>query len=403
MTITAPPIKADRPTDEELTARVHSLGEIIRAHGPQGESDRRIPEATIQALTQQGLFRLGTPRRYGGSETSVKTMLDVSSTIAEYDGATAWVSTLINVTTWAAALFGSAARDEVFGKDPDAKVSGVGSSPHAEIKQAEGGLRVSGRWYYNSGGLHSDWVLLGMVRTDDSGNMVGHNSLLIPRSEVGIEETWFVAGMRGTGSNCVVADNVFVPEHRVANTLDFVEGHFINEHADEEPFYRSAWQPVLALVLVGPQLGMAREAFRLVASQAGKRAISMTFYEKERDSVGFQLQIARAKMMIESAHLHAYRAAADIDRAAAANEYPDNLLRSRIRADCGWAVEHVRDAIQLLIDANGAGSFAESNPLQRIWRDCNVGGHHALMNYTVNYEIYGKQLLGVETPVVPTI
>lgn len=403
MTATAPLVQAGRPTDEELTARAHSLGEIISAGGPQGESDRRIPAGTIRALTESGLFRLGTPRRYGGYETSVKTMLDVCSAIGEYDGATAWVATLINVTTWAAALFGSAARDEVFGSDPDAKVSGVGSSAVAQVEQAEGGLRVSGRWYYNSGGLHSDWVMLGMLRTDENGTMVGHNSVLIPRGEVDIEETWFVAGMRGTGSNCVVADNVFVPEHRVANTLDFVEGRFLNDHADEEPLYRSAWQPVLALVLVGPQLGLARAAFRLVTSQADKRAISMTFYGKEQDSVGFQLQVARAKMMIESAHLHAYRAAADIDNAAAANEYPGNLLRSRIRADCGWAVEHLRDAIQLLIDANGAGSFAESNPLQRIWRDCSVGGHHALMNYTVNYEIYGKQLLGVDTPIVPTI
>ncbi len=402
MSATATPTAA-QPTAEDLVARVHAIGEIIRRNGPQGERDRRIPEETIQALTENGLFRLGTPRRFGGYGTPVKTMLDVSSAVAEYDGATAWVVTLINVTTWGAALFGAEAQEEIFGANPDAKVSGVGDSPTTEARAVDGGLRVSGKWYYNSGGLHSDWIVLGMRLADAEGNPIGHNLVVVPKSDVRIEDTWHVAGMRGTGSNCVVVEDVFVPQHRVANTFAFIEGQYDTPYAAEEPVYRGAWQPVLSLVLVGPQLGLGREALRLVTSQADRRPISLTFYLKEEDSVGFQLQIARAKLMLDTAHLHAYRAAADIDAFAAAGTYPDPLARGRIRADCGWAVEHVRDAINLLIDAHGAGSYAESHPLQRIWRDSSVGGHHAMMNYTVNYEVYGKLLLGVETPVVPVI
>ena len=395
--------RAERPAAEDLVARVHAIGEIIRKNGPQGERDRRIPEETIQALTENGLFRLGTPRRFGGHGAPVTTMLDVSSAVAEYDGATAWVVTLINVSTWGAALFGAQAQDEIFGANPDAKVSGVGDSPTTEAREADGGIRISGKWYYNSGGLHSDWVVLGVRRTDDKGTPVGHSLVVVPRHEVTIEDTWHVAGMRATGSNCVVAEDVFVPAHRIGNTFAFIEGQYDTPYATEEPAYRAAWQPVLSLVLVGPQLGLGREALRLVTSQAARRPISLTFYEKEKDSVGFQLQIARAKMMLDTARLHAYRAAADIDSAAAGGTYPDPLARGQIRADCGWAVEHVRDAINLLIDAHGAGSYAESHPLQRIWRDSSVGGHHAMMNYTINYEVYGKLLLGVETPAVPVI
>ena len=400
-TITA--VAPERPTDEELVARAHAVGEVIRNNAAQGEQDRRIPEETIKALTESGLFRLGTPQRFGGYGTPVKTMLDVSSAVAEYDGATAWVLTLINVTTWGAGLFGAEAQDEIFGANPDAKVSGVGDSPTTEARAVEGGIRVSGRWYYNSGGLHSDWIVLGMRRLDEDGNPVGHNLVVLPKTEVTIEDTWHVAGMRGTGSNCVVAENLFVPSHRVANTFAFIEGQYDTPYSSEEPVYRAAWQPILSLVLVGPQLGMAREAFRLVTSQAAKRPISLTFYEQEKDSVGFQMQIARARMMIDTAHMHAYRAASVIDSAAAEGGYPDALTRGQVRADCGWTVEHVRDAIQLLIDAHGAGSYAQRSPLQRIWRDSSVGGHHAMMNYTINYEVYGKLLLGVETPAVPVI
>ncbi|MTD55525.1 acyl-CoA dehydrogenase family protein [Amycolatopsis pithecellobii] len=394
---------ADRPTDDELVRRVHGIGEIIRANAAEAERTRRIPEESIRALTDAGLFRLGTPRRYGGYETSAKTMLDVSSAVAEYDGSTAWVVTLINVACWSAGLFSTRAQDEVWGTNPDAKVTGVLGSPTAEARPAQGGIRVSGKWYYNSGALHSEWSLLGAPRIDEDGTVIGHNIFIVPASEIEIEDTWFVAGMRGTGSNAVIAQDLFVPGHRVIATIAAAEGRHENELVADEPLYRSAWNPLLVLVLVGPQLGLARDALRRVTAQAATRAISLTTYAAERDSAVFQTQIARASLLIDSAHLHAYRSAADIDGAAVAGTYPDPVARSRVRAECGWVVELVRDAITHLIDAYGAGSYADRNPLQRIWRDSSVAAHHALLTPAVGYEVYGKQLLGVDEQVVPFI
>ncbi len=43
----------------------------------------------------------------------------------------------------------------------------------------------------------------------------------------------------------------------------------------------------------------------------------------------------------------------------------------------------------------GASSFAQVSPLQRIWRDANTAGRHALAGPLVNQEVYGKALLGI--------
>ena len=43
----------------------------------------------------------------------------------------------------------------------------------------------------------------------------------------------------------------------------------------------------------------------------------------------------------------------------------------------------------------GASSFGESNPLQRIWRDAETGSRHAILNPEVATEIYGQSLLGI--------
>jgi len=65
-----------------------------------------------------------------------------------------------------------------------------------------------------------------------------------------------VAGMRGTGSNTLVAKDAFVPDHRIISVPSAVQGHYCTEHTDEA-LYRSAYIPVASLVLAGPQLGLA--------------------------------------------------------------------------------------------------------------------------------------------------
>jgi alkylation response protein AidB-like acyl-CoA dehydrogenase len=244
--------------------------------------------------------------------------------------------------------------------------------------------------------------VLGIPVTDENGEVVDQGLALIPRSDLEYEETWFVAGMKSTGSNCLIAKDVFVPGHRIVSVPPAIEGSYATEFSDEA-FYRSAFVPILALVLVGPQLGLGRAALEIVRDKAAKKPISYTFYTAQADSVAFQLQLAEAAMLLDTAELHAYRAAADIDEAAARGVYPDFLTRARVRADTGWAVDHVLKAIGILLSAHGAASFAEASPLQRIWRDSAVAARHAVVLPAVGYEVYGKALLGREDHITPLV
>jgi alkylation response protein AidB-like acyl-CoA dehydrogenase len=387
------------PASDELLARIRELQPLIEQNAARGEQDRRVVEESITALTEAGVFKIAQPRRYGGYPSSVRTMLDVSAAVAEGDGGTGWIVALCNVCAWLTGLFSEQAQDEVWGADPDARISGV-LTPSCESVKVDGGFRVTGRWFYNSGSWHSSWAILGFPIVNADGEMIDQGLALIPFADLSIEETWFVAGMSSTGSNCLTAADVFVPEHRIMSGLQALGGQYPTERADEA-LYRSAFIPVLALVLAGPQLGMGRRALELVTAKADAKPISYTFYAAQADSTAFQLQLAQAALMIDTAHLHAYRAADDIDRAAAAGAYPDLLRRARVRADTGWVVENITKAIDTLLFAHGAGSFAQVNPLQRIWRDAAVAARHALGLPMVNYEIYGKALLG--RPDQPTV
>ena len=392
---------AGTPSAAELIARVRELQPLIRENAARGEQDRRVAEESIRALEKAGILKIAQPKRYGGYETSMRTMLDVSAAVGEADGGTSWVVTLLNVCAWMTGTYPQQAQDDVWGADPGALVSGV-LAPTSESRKVDGGHVVTGRWFWNSGSWHATWAVLGIPITDSSGETVDQGLALIPRSDLELEETWFVAGMKSTGSNCLIAKDVFVPDHRVISVPPAIEGQYATELTGEA-LYQSAFVPILALVLAGPQLGLGRAALDIVRGKAPRKPISYTFYTAQADSVAFQLQLAEAAMLIDTAQLHAYRAADDIDQAAASGVYPDFLTRARVRADTGWAIDHIVKAINILLSAHGAGSFADSNPLQRIWRDSSVAARHAVVLPVVGYEVYGKALLGRDDQITPLV
>lgn len=382
---------------EEMVKRAENLLPLLLKNAIESEKQRRTAEENISAIKEAGLFRLMVPRRYGGFEGSLRSHLEVSAALGEACGGTAWVVALTNVCAWFAGLFPKQAQDEVFGADAEARVAGV-FAPSFKTRRVEGGLRVSGKWYTSSGILHATWAMVGVAEQDANGSLVGQYLALIPIDQVTVEDTWFTAGMRASGSNCIVADEVYIPNHRLMNIIEAVNGNYPTE-MKEEAAYRAAFMPVSALILVGPQLGMGRAALKYVIEKSSQRAIAYTSFERQTDSVVFQTQIAEAALKIDTAHLRAFRAADEVDAAAASNQPLDYLTRARMRADTGYIVSQINDALHTLISAHGAGSFSETSPLQRWWRDSNTAARHAIALPAVANEIYGKALLGVENTV----
>jgi 3-hydroxy-9,10-secoandrosta-1,3,5(10)-triene-9,17-dione monooxygenase len=384
----------DVTTGADVLDRVRALKPLLQKNAASSEAERRVSEETITALKEAGVFRLAVPRRYGGLETDLRTMLDVSAAIAEADGGPSWVTTLSNINAWATGLASTKTQDDVWAGGPDTILAGV-VAPSGKARKVSGGYQVSGSWAYSSASLHADWTAGGVHLVDDNDQILDQAMVNIPKSDFRIEDTWYVAGMRSSGSNTIVAEDVFVPEHRYTSMLPMITGQYLADHPDA-PLYRSALAPMLVMVLVGPQLGLGRAALDLVIRKGATKSLAYTVFEQNRDSVAFQLLVAEAAMKVETAHLHAYRAAEDIMGYAEAGEFPDLPARARIRGDAAIALRNITEAINTLLNANGAGSFAEVNVLQRIWRDSNVAARHAVILPQVSMETYGKALLGLD-------
>jgi alkylation response protein AidB-like acyl-CoA dehydrogenase len=377
-----------------LVERAASIRPMLERNAEKTDALRRLADENVQALRESGMCRLMVPVRFGGYQTNVRTYLDVMAELGRGCGSTSWVASLINVCAWLASLFPERAQADIWGADPEAWIAGS-LAPNGEAVAVDGGWRVTGRWPWASGSMHAQWAACGIHMKNERGEMANLGLSLMPIGELIVEDTWFMAGMKGTGSNTIVANNVFVPEHRFLPYPQAFAGTYRTEHTDEA-VYRTAFVPITVLILAPSQIGVAQSALEHAMSKSKTRGITHTNFARQADSAGFQMQIAEAAMKIDTAVLHARRAADDLDRYAEDNRLMDVTARARVRMDTALAAKYCRDAVEVLVAAHGTSSLADSNRMQRLWRDVHTASHHAITEWQVNLEVYGKALLGVE-------
>lgn len=394
----AHPHPEDRPGADVLLARAEALRERLWASAPEADRDRRVSDEDAAAVREAGLLRLLVPSRFGGHASDLRTLFDVTLALGRGCTSTGWITGVLNTGGWMAAQFAESAQRDVWGTGPDAGVAGT-IAPTGSAVPVDGGLRVSGRWGYCSGSHHCDWVVVGVPGADPERSPV--DLVLLPTADVTIEDTWHVVGMRGTGSNTVVADDVLVPAHRVRPLVD-VEGGAAAVGAPD-PVHRAALMGLFPLSLLGSQIGAAEAALDLVIEKAPRRAIAYTTFAAQTDSAAFAVDVADASSRIEAAKLLGRRVADELDAHAREGGLPPEGARTRMRLDAAAAAVHAREAVDLLVSAHGTSSFAEANPLQRLWRDTAVASRHAGHHARVSQEVHGRTLLGLDPHVVSTI
>ncbi|MEW2290694.1 acyl-CoA dehydrogenase family protein [Streptomyces sp. NPDC047841] len=382
-----------------LVAATREIAPVLRRTADAAERDSRLTPEAERALREAGLFRLGVPKRRGGEELAPADSLDVSAEVASACPSSAWVVMVSYVAQQIAASFGQRACQDLWGDGPDVPMCGVFAGTSAASAPVEGGLLVSGSWAWASGSHQADWALLGVPLPGEPGAGTERGLALVRTSALAIEKTWDMAGMRGTGSDTLVADEVFVPYHRLRRFADVLQGRGL----PEEPLYRIP-PGSMTVVSMGPLLGIAREALRLTLETVGSgKPMAMSLHARLADSPSVQAALAEAATLIDSAHLHLGRSAEFIATAAAAGSTPTLVERARVRMDAGHAATCLRQAMQALLTVSGAGSFSLTRILQRHWRDLETGSRHPTLNPGLATEMYGRALVGDERPVSPMV
>lgn len=380
--------------DAALVARARELGPIIREHVATTERERRLARPVLKAMREAGFFRMFTPRALGGLEADPVTVARVAEEIATFDSAAAWALQAGNTGSWWAGHFPQRGIDELYADGPDFIMSASFSPPH-RAEAVPGGYRFTGRGALASTIHDSPWVLLtGVVfdgehpRTTSFGPVIV--GLAFRTSEMQIIDTWQSLGMRGTDSNDVAADGVFVPEAR-----SFVVSP-VYEPAPQftGPLYRLPALVSTDVIIAPVALAIARNAITAIREIADRKT-PLGSMKTIRHRPAVQFALADAEAQLRAARLLFYDALNTIWQRTLANMPSTLEQRADVMLACAHAVRTSAHVADLMHRMGGTNGIYERNRLERHFRDAQTVRHHGFLSES-RFETVGQVYLGVE-------
>jgi alkylation response protein AidB-like acyl-CoA dehydrogenase len=377
------------PSARQLVDRAAALAPMLREKASAAERARRVAPETFDALSDAGVFRMTAPARYGGYEVDFQTQCDVLAEIARGCPSTSWVATILSAMSWLAGVFPDDAQDEIFA-DGDPRISGV-FSPTGTGVPKDGGLVVNGRWGFNTGGHGGKWTVVNaVVSTGDGPGMP--TCVIVPSRDLRRLDDWQASGMAATGSDTIVAENLFVPTQRTMPLPQMLEARYPPRHNAENPYFNYPLAPVLVVNAGGTPVGAARGALEAFHERLPGKGITYTNYTNKAEAAVTHLQVGEATLKLESAEAHVRRACALLDGGT-----PPMTVEARVksRAHISYATGLAREVVDTLFYASGASSIQSNVPIQRFQRDIQALANHAIMHPQTAIELYGRVLCGL--------
>lgn len=382
---------------QAVIAGVNDLLPVLRERAQEAEDRREVPAESVKALAEIGFFRLLQPARYGGHEADPLTFLTAVRQIASACGSTGWVASVLGVHAWQLALFPPAAQEEVWGADPGTRMSSS-YAPTGKAEAVDGGHRITGRWSFSSGCGHASWVLLGAIVPDSDGNPADFRTFLLPSGDYVIDDVWDTVGLRGTGSNDIVVDGAFVPEHRSLSFNDVSRCACPGHEVNPAPLYRLPYGSLFSNTITTPIIGMAMGAYDAhVAYQRERVRASYIGQKAALDPFG-QVRIAEAAAELDGAWLALRRNMTELMELARAGEKIPVPVRLRVRRDQVRGTGQAISAVDLLFENSGGRALKTGTPIQRFWRDAHAGRVHAINDPERALSMFGRGEFGLDVP-----
>lgn len=381
----------------EALERAEWLAERVRGRRSITERAGRLPDETIEDFVSSDLLRMNQAKRWGGHELGCAAVVELVSKVAEGDGSSGWVFGLLASHFWLGSVFGDEMQHEMWGDDPTAMMSSSFAARESTVVPEAGGFRVTGRWPYSSGSPHCSWAMVGlMVPPAEPDAPPTLRWGILPRAEYEIAGEWDTCALRGTASNTLVLDDVFIPDHRTVDPSLILAGMGPGRATNTGAVFGLGFSSALGWYLGSTALGSATQVVRDFAANSAAKVSTFT----------------GQPVLSEPLTIHVGTASANVEAARAVMRYRttwiDDLLADGASLTREEALASARDAtsaVRLCVDAvercmrfSGAAGLALQNPVQGGWRDVHGVAAHMGYNTDAIFGAWGKTTLGLPLP-----
>lgn len=366
-------------SQENWNDLTHKLGSEFRERATHYDKSESFVFENYEQLKAHHFFSAAIPAELGGAGLSHADVCEMIRIMANYCSSTAlafsmhqhliaaalWkykhkgegASTLQNVAGNQLVLVSTGARDWL--------------ESNGEMIKVEGGYSLSGKKHFASQSIAGDVAITSAAYLDDKNEeKVLHFSVPLKAKGVSILDDWKVMGMRATGSQTIVFDQVFVPDAAIA--LERNRGEF-----------HPVWNVVLTVampLIMSAYVGTAERAMEIALS-IGKK------YYRNQPHLPYIVGQMNNTLLSAIAQWEAMHALANnLDFA------PEDLITTKILSYKTNVAEASKQTVAQAMEAIGGQSFYRKNELERLFRDVQAASFHPLPKWD-QYAFTGKKLL----------
>ena len=388
-----------------VLAKARALAKEFDAIGRECDAANRFPTEMVPLYRESGLAAVAVPRKYGGLGGDIWTTCLVGRELAKGDPSIALAfnmhQAMVGIFRGTPALTEQTRADIlsrvasegtiICGPFSEARAGLAGLADTVAVPDPRGGWRLSGKKNWSTLVEGADVIALNATVTDEDGQLpedfrehtARESTFIIPADSenISIDRTWDTLGMRATGSQTLVLDEVYAaPETYGGNFRQGLVGE-------------AEWAAVL---FGGVYLGLAEKAFIETREALKKKHLGATAGAQDTaiKQVGYvQHSLGRMRYEIEvAARALEMTANMAIDN----RDLPSSVPARKAMWDTAKVV--TTEAAISVTDQGlrlvGGASFRRGNVLERLFRDARAGILHSFSTDQV-YDTFGRYEFGL--------
>jgi alkylation response protein AidB-like acyl-CoA dehydrogenase len=316
------------------------------------------------ALQNNGVFAAGVPAELGGGGASHAELCETIREIAHCCSSTALALSMhMHLVASMAYMWrsGNKAAEPMLRRvatEGLILVSTGGSdwlAGSGKFEKVDGGYRLTGRKVFCSGAPAGHVLMTTGVYDDpQEGPIVFHVPLALDAPGVTVLDTWHVLGMRGTGSNDIQLEGVFIPDTAMSG---------VRRTAGK-------WHPSVHLITL-VALPLIYAAYRGIAETARDLALEMAKRRKNDPNMAYTVgEMENQLVTAQLAH------ASLIELVTSSQPGPETTSAALIRRTI--LANAVMRTVDQAMEVAGGGAFCRSAQLERMFRDVQGARYHPL-------------------------
>lgn len=354
-----------RAQSKDWLGLIENLGQELAQNGKRHDSKDTFVEENYQLLKEMGLLSAMIPQALGGYGISHQEMCDLLRKIAHYCPSTALALSmhqhLLAANIWKY-KHGKGGED-VLKKVADKKLVLISTGArdwlesNGTMEKVEGGYLVSAEKHFASQSTIGDVLVTSAPYNDlEKGWQVLHFGVPMNSNGVQVLDNWYTLGMRGTGSQTVRLEKVFVPETSIV--LERPKGE-----------YHMFWNVVLTVampLIMSVYVGIAEKAVQIALKNVREK-------ENHQPQTAFLLGEMNNHLTLAQVMLK--------DMVALTNDFdflPKDEMGVAILTRKTLVAEACKATVAKAMETVGGQSFYRALELEKLFRDVQAANYHPL-------------------------